>query len=276
VTVISSRQLAPQVGRLADNCELSVLAVQAAVDEGVDIIVLPELVTSGYVFADRDEARAAALTPDAEVFGRWSAAAGAIGAVVVGGFAEAGADGDVYDSALVVDGSGVLAVYRKTHLWDREKLFFTPGADRPPVVATAHGRIGVLICYDAEFPEMIRTVALAGADLLAVPTNWPWLARPAGERPPELIVAMAGARVNRLPIAMCDRTGTERGVGWTAGSAIIDEQGWPVAEASHTDQPVSITADIDLSIGRSKRLGEFADAIGDRRPELYGALLDPH
>ena len=144
------------------------------------------------------------------------------------------------------------------------------------MVATAHGRIGVLICYDAEFPEMIRTVALAGADLLAVPTNWPWLARPDGERPPELIVAMAGARVNRLPIAMCDRTGTERGVGWTAGSAIIDEQGWPVAEASHTDQPVSITADIDLSIGRSKRLGEFADAIGDRRPELYGALLDPH
>ena len=274
MTVISCRQLAPRVGRLADNCDLSVLAVRRAVDEGADVVVLPELVTCGYVFADPAEARASGLPPDAEVFGRWSDAAGPTGAVVIGGFAEAGGDGNVYDSAVVVDGSGVLAVYRKTHLWDREKLFFTPGVERPPVVDTAHGRIGVMICYDAEFPEMIRTVALSGADLLAVPTNWPWLARPPGERPPELIVAMAGARVNRLPIALCDRTGTERGVGWTGGSAIVDEQGWPVAEAPHTDEPAAIAADIDLSVGRSKRIGEFADALGDRRPELYGALLD--
>jgi 5-aminopentanamidase len=265
VTRIACRQLAPRLGDLAANRELTLGAIREAVADGADIVVLPELATSGYMLASPDEARAVAIGPDHALFSEWARAAGA--ATVVGGFCEAGAGGRLYNSAAVVDASGVRAVYRKTHLWDREKLVFAPGAEPPPLVDTAHGRIGVLVCYDLEFPELTRALALAGADLLAVPTNWPLVERPPGERPPEVVIAMATARVNRMFIACSDRTGTERGQEWTEGTHIIDEQGWVAAAGA------AATADVDLSRARDKVLTEHADALGDRRPELYSALV---
>ncbi len=274
MTVVSCRQLAPVLGDAAGNAARSVAAVHAAVADGADIVVLPELCTSGYVFTDAAEARAAALPADHHLFDAWSASLGESGAVLVAGFAELGADDRVYNSAAVVDASGVLAVYRKTHLWDREKLWFTPGSAVPGVVSTAHGRLGVLICYDAEFPELTRHLALAGADLLVVPTNWPLVDRPAGERAPEVTIAMATARINRLPMALCDRTGTERGQQWTAGSAIVDEQGWVVAAADPDAGPTAVTAELDLTRGRDKQLTVLAHSFTDRRPELYASLLD--
>src|SRR5439155_16163652 len=154
-----------------------------------------------------------------------------------------------------VDGSGVLAVYRKTHLWDREKLVFEPGREPPPVLDTRHGRIGVLVCYDLEFPELTRSLALRGTELLLVPTNWPLVPRPEGERPPEVIVAMAAARTNRMFVACCDRDGVERGQEWTAGSVVIDECGWVVA----TVEEASAAADLDLPRARAKMLTELSD-----------------
>jgi predicted amidohydrolase len=124
---------APRVGELAANREL----VRRAL-EGVeaDIVVLPELVTSGYVFASREEAASVAIGADDPLLREW----GAFGALVVGGFCEAGEDGNLYNSAAVVDATGVVAIYRKTHLWDRERLIFTPGAAAPPVLETPFGR----------------------------------------------------------------------------------------------------------------------------------------
>ena len=99
--------------------------------------------------------------------------------MVVGGFCELGEGGRLFNSAAVVDRSGVLAVYRKLHLWNDESSWFTPGSEPAPVVDTVHGRIGVGVCYDIEFPELTRGLALAGADLVALPTNWPREARAA-------------------------------------------------------------------------------------------------
>jgi predicted amidohydrolase len=261
VTAVVCRQLAPRIGDLAANGSLSLQAIEEAVEAGADVVVLPELVTSGYVFESVEEASSLAIGADDPLLAEWAAAAR--GAVVIGGFCERGDDGRIYNSAAVIDGGAVRGVYRKLHLWDREKLFFTPGAEPPRVYETAAGRIGVLICYDLEFPELTRMLALDGAELLAVPTNWPLVERPDGERPPEVQIAMAAARVNRIFIACCDRTGTERGQEWTAGTTIIDVSGWPVGTAR---------AELDLSAARDKRLTEFADALGDRRPELYGRL----
>ena len=271
MTRIVCRQLAPRVGELGPNCELSVQAVSDAVAQGAEVVVLPELVTSGYVFESRQEAASMAITPDHELFGFWAdAAAGQ--AVVVGGFCEEGSDGLLYNSAALVDRSGVVAVYRKVHLWDREKLVFEPGGEPPPVIDTAVGRIGVLICYDLEFPEMTRMLALASAELVTVPTNWPLVERPAGERPPAVVIAMAAARTNRMLIACCDRTGTERGQEWTAGTSVINASGWVLATA---DEQGMAVADVDLAETRSKSLAELADLLGDRRPNLYGALVSP-
>jgi 5-aminopentanamidase len=270
VTIVSCRQLAPRVGDAANNRRLTVRAIRAAVDGGARIIVLPELATAGYVFDSREEVDDAALAANDALFADWSAAAHQAAAVVIGGFAERADDGTVYNSAAVVDGSGVLAIYRKTHLWDREQVWFVAGDELPPVVETPVGRIGVAICYDLEFPEVTRHLALAGAELIAVPTNWPLVPRPDGERPPEVVIAMAAARVNRVSIACCDRAGTERGQRWTEGSTIVSADGWPlaVADAGAGDA----TADVDLARSRDKRLADRNDALADRRPELYGVL----
>ena len=180
-------QFAPRVGEVETNRRLTVNAVAAAVGEHrADIVVLPELCNSGYMFQSPQEAASLAITREDALFKEWAAEASRGDAVVIGGFCERGDDGQLYNSAAVVEGRGIIGVYRKTHLWDREKLYFKPGSEVPGVFDTPHGRIGVLVCYDIEFPEMTRTLALAGAELIAVPTNWPLNDRPDGERPPEV------------------------------------------------------------------------------------------
>lgn len=270
MTTIVCQQVAPRIADLQANRRLSLSAIADAVSAGADVVVLPELVTSGYVFESAEEAAAVALTPEDVLFEQWAAEAG--DAVVVGGFAERGDDGLVYNSAIVVDRSGVVGVYRKAHLWDREKLWFAPGSDPPRVFDTPAGRIGVLVCFDLEFPEMPRMLALAGAELICVPTNWPLGERPDGERPPEVTIAMAAARVNRVAIACCDRTGTERGQHWTAGTSIVDEQGWVLASQTGAGQA---RADVDLMRSHDKRYTELADVVADRRPDIYRAVAQP-
>lgn len=206
MTRIVCHQLAPVIGELDRNCETIVTSVTSAVATGADVVVLPELATSGYVFESLDEARSLAITADHDVFARVAQVLAGSPAVAVFGFCERGQGGLVHNSAAVVTADGVLAVYRKTHLWDTEKRFFTAGSALPPVVTTAAGRIGVLVCYDLEFAERTRHLAVQGADLITVPTNWPLGPRPDGERPVETIIAMAAARTNRVVIACCDRT----------------------------------------------------------------------
>lgn len=281
MTRIVCRQLAPVMADLDANRALTVAAIRDAVDGGADVVVLPELVTSGYMFTDTAEAATVAITAAHPLFADWAAEAARSprpGTVVVGGFCEAGDDGLTYNSAALVDATGVRAVYRKIHLWDGEKLVFTPGAAVPPVVDTEHGRIAVIICYDLEFPELTRTVALAGADLIAVPTNWPLGPRPAGERSGEVQIGMAAARVNHVFIACCDRTGTERGQEWTGGTTIIGEEGWvldAVGLGTGGSTVAAATADVDLTRARDKAWSPLADVFADRRPELYGAVAAP-
>ena len=269
---IACRQLAPVLGQLDANVRATLDAIADSVADGAQLIVLPELMLSGYMFVSADEARPVAITAEHPVFAQWADAVRDTGAVVVGGFTELGENGTVYNSAAVVDGSGVLAVYRKIHLWDKEKLVFTPGDVAPPVVDTAIGRLGILICFDLEFPEMPRTLALGGAEIIVVPTNWPLETVPAGERVPEVTVAMAAAYSNRVAIAACDRVGVERGQDWNGASSIVNQQGWVIATV---DARGVASADLDLSLSHDKSLSELVDMFGDRRPELYGALTAP-
>lgn len=238
-------------------------AITAAARRGAGLIVLPELATSGYVFADRAEAEGAALTADDP---RWAAVQEAIpeGAVVVVGYAEL--DGDhLFNTAAVLTRDARLADYRKSHLWGAEKLVFDHGSEAGIVVDAPFGRLGVAICYDNEFPEVPRRLALAGADVLALPVNWPLVSRPEGEHAPELIQAMASARSSRLPVVIADRWGAERGVDWTDGTAIIDEQGWIVAFRA----VMGATAVLSLAAVREKSLPPHNHLFEDRRGDLY-------
>jgi predicted amidohydrolase len=266
---VACRQLAPVIGDLDANRRLTREAVREAVAAGARIVVLPELATSGYVFDSPDEARACAEPASGPTLAGWADAAGG-DAVVVGGFCELGDDGALYNSAAVVDGSGVLAVYRKIHLWDREQLFFEPGHACAPVLETRVGRIGVAVCYDLWFPEIVRGLALGGAELIALPANFPRFPRPE-ERPMEVTLAMAAAHVNHLFLAICDRCGPERGVDWVGGSVVCDERGWVLAGPPGDFGPGLILADCDLRRAHDKAWNERNDLLRDRRPELYPA-----
>jgi predicted amidohydrolase len=272
VTRIACRQLAPHIGDLEANVRMTTDAIRESVAAGAQLVVVPELATSGYMFESVAEARSVAITPEHEVFAAWSDAVRGVGGVAVGGFAELGDDGLVYNSAAVVDGTGVLAVYRKIHLWNTEKHYFAPGTVAPPVVETPLGKLGIAICFDLEFPEMPRSLALRGAELLVVPTNWPRGGRPDGERYMEVTAAMAAAYSNHIGVAACDRSGTERGQDWNEASCIINEQGWVIATAGSGG---IVSADLDFTLSRDKRLTELVDMFGDRRPELYGAVTAP-
>lgn len=266
---VAACQVAPVLGDPQANRDIVASAVGEAVAVGARVVVLPELVSSGYVFADRAEAARSAEPVDGPTLQMWCGLARTHHLVLVGGFCELG-DGDaLHNSAAVVDQTGVRAVYRKTHLWDRERLIFTPGDVPPPVVDTEIGRISTVICYDLEFPEWVRLPALAGAQLLAAPVNWPAYPRRDDQRPLEVVRAQADASVNRMAVIACDRAGVERNVDWVGGSAVIDADGWVLAGGNSTTEPHTVTAEVDLDLALDKRVGGLSDIHADRRPELY-------
>lgn len=267
---IVCQQFAPDVVDLSATQSASVAAVREAVDLGADLIVLPELCASGYVFASADEVTSASLTLDAPVIEQWRQCLEGTGAVLVAGF-PLDEDGVVFNAAVMLDADGILAVYRKVHLWGEERRWFHEGQHAPPVVDTAHGRIGLVICYDLDFPEMARGLFEQGVEVLAVPTNWPTGDVPPGERPAELHDAMSTARLNRMFLACCDRAGQERGISFAGASAIIGPNGWIRGERPLRDAG-TVIADIDLGEARSTATGAHNDVRGDRRPAVYRQL----
>jgi predicted amidohydrolase len=267
--LVGCQQIAPAVGELEENRRLARDAVREAVSAGARLVVLPELCTSGYVFESPEEARACSEPGDGPSLRAWAEEAARGDAVVVGGFCELGVDGLLYNSAAVVDGGGVLGVYRKLHLWDREQLVFEPGRECAPVLETRVGRVGVGVCYDLDFPEVARGLALAGADIVVMPANLPRFPRPEGERPIEVTLAMATAHVNHVFVALCDRCGPERGVDWVGGSVVCDESGWVLAGPPERSGPGLVLAECDLFRARQKAWNERNDVFGDRRPDLY-------
>ncbi|HEY6311327.1 MAG TPA: nitrilase-related carbon-nitrogen hydrolase [Streptosporangiaceae bacterium] len=271
-TIVSCCQVAPALDDPAANRELAASAVSQAAAQGASVVVLPELVSSGYVFQSQAEAKASAEPADGATVTLWARLAAGHGIVIVGGFCETTAAGELFNSAALVDPGGLRCVYRKAHLWDKERLWFSPGSTAPPVVPTQFGRIAVMICYDLEFPEWVRLPALDGAQLLCAPVNWPAFPRPDGERPAEIVRVQADAAVNRMFIAACDRTGPERGVGWVGGSVIVDADGWPLARATPAAGPTTITAECQLDDALDKAIGPNNNVHADRRPELYGRL----
>jgi predicted amidohydrolase len=264
---VACAQLAPAIGTPADNLAVTSASVSLAAAAGARLLVLPELCTSGYMFADAKEAARLAEPIDGPAVSSWRTASARHGMVIVAGLCERRGGRELANSAVVIDRGELVGVYRKTHLWDREKLVFTPGREPPPVVTTSLGPIGVAICYDAWFPEVPRSLAMAGAELIAAPMNAPVLGPPLAPLPVEVVSSVAAAAHNRVFVAQSDRVGDERGVSWVGASAIIDPDGCLLAE--RIGQPALLTAQVDLGRARSKRLGDRNDALADRRPELY-------
>ena len=242
-------------------------AVGEAARRGARLVVLPELAMCGSIFADAAEATSRAEPVDGSSVRFFSSLSETYEVVLVAGFCEASGLDKPYNSAVVVDGGDVRAVYRKTHLWDFERELFRPGDVLPPVVPTSVGAVAPLICYDLAFPEVLRSVALRGAQVIASPANWPDSDSP-DTRPPEVSKAMAAAAINRVVVVVADRVGEERGRRWVGGSVICDHEGYRIAGPEFGAETV-LVADVDLDATTSKWISSRNHVFDDRRTDLY-------
>lgn len=239
-----------------------------AASQGAQIVVFPELAATGYSFSGAEEVKQSAVSADNTMMDEWRELASGLGIVLVAGYAEVGTDGELYNSAVLITPSGDITNYRKAHLWNAEKTYFSPGGGKPPVVDTPFGRLGLMICFDLEFPEWVRLAALEKADLICAPVNWPLYPRPEHERPTEIVRIQADASVNRVSIAACDRAGADRSQPWLGGSVIVDADGFPLTDLI-LGTVGTIDAKVDLTASRNKQISERNDVLLDRRPELY-------
>jgi len=235
-----------------------------------DILVFPELSTTGYFFTSRDEVADAAEEASGTAVEFFRAMAKRHNAVVVAGFAEADR-GRLFNSCLVaVPEINRPFVYRKTHLFYKEKLCFDAGDTGFFVVHDARRdvRIGPMVCYDWRFPESARVLTLLGADLIVCPTN---LVTEAWH-----LVMPARAIENKVYLAVANRVGTESRDGeelvFKGRSAIYDWSGKPLQQAGAQGDAV-ITADIQPAETRDKSFNPINDVLRDRRPEHYRPIV---
>jgi predicted amidohydrolase len=265
----------PRVGQKAANVAKSLELIETAARNGAKLVVLPELANSGYVFESREEAfTLAEQMPGGPTTEAWSKAAGELGLTIVAGIAEREGS-TLYNSAAIIGPEGYIGKFRKVHLWNEENLFFEPGNLGFPVFPTPIGRIGALICYDCWFPEAHRLLALQGADLICIPTNWvPIPGQDPKREAMANILCMAAAHSNSVFIAAADRVGIERGQPFLGESLIVSHTGWPVAgPASRTDEEI-IYAEVNLSDARRKRnWNEYNQVLRDRRKDVYDEML---
>ena len=271
---VAALQIDPVIGEVDANLARIDAAATDAHAAGAVLAVAPEAAVTGYAFDSRDEALAVARRAGVVAADRLADVAARTGMAIICGTLEAVGD-EVFNTALILSPDGARHVYRKLHLpYLGADRFVTPGPDAPAVVTLGGMRVGVLICYDLRFPEAARICALEGADLIALPTNWPV----GVEFHPDLF-APARAAENHCYLLAADRVGTERGTTFLGRSLLVDPDGRRLAVASDTEEEL-LLGEVDPLVAREthvrRRPGEHEwDTIADRRPGLYARLLEP-
>jgi predicted amidohydrolase len=262
-------QFAPTLGDVLANLRSITSAVAEADMAGVELVVAPEMSLTGWTLHDpatrarlaRDVAEVALPELRHQAMSRGMA-------IVVGGPVQAdigspGPDGRPFaNGAIMLGRDGIRTEYRKIHLFGEERSWWAAG--RTAAVGRIDGvRIGLTICYDAEFPEVPRMTRLAGADLLAVPTTnmTPY------ERDQDVIFA-ARAIENECPVIVANRVGRENGWTYFGRSMVVDQRGRIVAQAGSGDE--LLLAEIQPAASGDAALSY----LSQRRPEVYGPLAE--
>lgn len=273
-------QFEPRVGEKEENLKRVLKLAQEAADKGAELILLPELSNTGYVFESRREAyELSEEVPHGETVEEWAELTKSRGIYLVGGVAER-AGSALYNTSVLSGPMGYLGKYRKLHLWDREKLFFEPGDLGFPVFQTPLGRLAMGICYDLWFPETIRIYSLKRADIVLMPANWVCIGDKVEEGRLVEALCVAQAHMNGVFIAAADRVGVERGQSFLGRSMVVSPRGRILAGPASYEGEELIYADLNLADSRLKKVRTGLNhIIHDRRIDLYGSLLgyeEPH
>ena len=233
---------------------------------GVELVIFPECYLTGYCVSSVEAAREIAIPRTHTCLKTIQAETDRLNALCVVGFAEISNE-QLLNTAVLFEPGQVPRFYEKTHLPELGFDKFVKKGESLPVFHTRIGIIGMLICFDLRFPETVRELALQGADLIALPTNWPEGADVSAD-----LVARVRALENKVFIATCNRVGNENGFKFIGKSKIINPMGVVLDEAQDTSNV--LIAEIDFEESRNKRIvtkrGEYEITVFDaRRPELY-------
>ena len=269
---VAVAQIEPKLGEKERNLDLCLGRLEEAVELGAELLVLPECAVPGYVYESAEEALPYAEEIPGPSTEALASSCRRLGAHIVCDLIEREGEA-IHNAAVLVGPDGLVGSYRKSHLpylgIDR---FVVPG-DELPVFDTPIGRIGIEICYDLRFPEVTRSLALAGAEIVALPTNWPLAAASNAE-----LLTVARAFENRIYLLVANRIGRERSAEFCGRSQIVDPAGTRIAETDATSEAL-LVAEADLAWARDKSIvpapGEYEMHLFDhRRPDLYGALVE--
>jgi len=287
VTRVACVQAPAILGDPAANLETVKEYLQALAEDGVDIVVFPECFLTGYVVSTEEEARRIALTATeaaseyedveedafymSEEIAQLDALCEELDIVCVVGYAAETALGELVNECVLIEPGQFPAVYRKTHLPCLGFDNFAMTGDDLPVFETRYGRIGMAICYDLRIPETLRVLALKGADLVILPTNWPEGADFSADS-----VAPVRAMENKVFLATCNRCDEEGGFRFIGKSGIFGLNGEPLAKAG--SEPEVIVANLNLPAARDKRnvnpvTGYATEVFAARQPDLYDVIV---
>lgn len=254
------------------NIERAHALIRDAAAKGAQIIVLPECFHDEFFVTEfnNDLFDLAETIPGPIIAEMQALAAECTTVIVVPIFEQAGA-GVYYNSAAVIDADGqLLGIYRKTHVplnpTFKEKYYFKPGNLGYPVFETRFGRLGVMICHDRHYPEVCRCLALAGAEIVVVPTatHTGTPARAVWE-----LELAAHAVFNELFVGGVNRVGTEGSLSYFGASAIFGPSGELLAQADSEDEEIVLAACDFSAVEERRRNWHF---FRDRRPDTYVAL----
>ena len=258
-------QFEPTFGEKEQNIQRSVDLIESV---DADLLVLPELCTTGYLFVSKEEVEALAEPiPDGLSVTAWRESSVRKDVYIVAGLAER-ANGRLFNSAVLIRPNGRIEVYRKAHLFYEEKRWFDPGDTGFRVYDIGEARVGMMICFDWIFPETARILSLKGADILCHPAN---LVLPYC---PDAMVTRCIE--NRVFAITSNRTGTEQRGGqkltYIGMSEIVGPRGKILARADGAGDEVRVV-EIHPTAARDKKVTEYNPLFADRRVELYGALI---
>jgi len=241
-------------------------AVEAVIrEQKADLWILPELFSTGYLFGSREELESLCEpVPYGPTVGALVDLAGESETALVAGIAERGEDGKLYNTAVAIDAGGVRARYRKIHLFDLETIWFDSGNLPNPVVPLAGARVGLMICFDWRFPEVARSLALQGAQILAHPSNIVQSHCQAA--------MVTRAIENRVFTITANRVGFEKRDDWelsfTGGSRIVDPDGRLMSDGPAKGFASGVV-EIDPAVADDKRVTLRNDLFEDRNPACY-------
>jgi 5-aminopentanamidase len=269
---LAAVQMDVKIGDKARNLRVALEKLVQAHRAGASLVIYPECALTGYCFNSREEAWPFAETIPGPSTEKAAIAAREMGCTMVLGMLEREGN-ELYNAAAVITPEGIAGSYRKMHLLclgvDRHD---SPSNKPFSVFDTPAGKIGVNICFDCSFPESARVLKLQGAQILAIPTNWPLASDSWAHTPPVRAVE------NHLFVVAADRVGEERGYRFAGRSQIVDPEGKMLALAGETEEAV-VVAEFDPAVSDRNRVvrvpGEYEfDRMAARRPEMYGAITE--